>query len=560
MKRTASFVAVLALAALAAGAQEFPTLPGATNSLESTVTKGLILNAIDSSFNPWDDFGSADSAFIFAGLSGNPFSIKNSNTLAGGLRGGYYQPGAIPFSAYVDASAAGFTNALSTSYSAITAYDPATGVKTGETVYTYKQPSTLSSLDVTARGLLKFSGITTGLFFTTAEDWLGGSATDAGYSGLYETAAVTTYSGTTANYTTTTSLNNLSGPIIAGNSGTNTITSSNTFYIPFALKTGDLKHFGIVGLNLKKNDSSAAYSNIESAWALAGGPALSPDRSITIKSYNNATDIAAIYGVALPGFLMKDKGAEFSAGVAIEDTIKSNVYDYDSTTKNYNLATASQKNGVSGAYQKATATYDTLNDIGIAVYVDHSLPYAPAEGMKFIVRPRFSATFATVNSWDNPSKTVSYSQVLDANFAYDNAAYNRTTTTYSGATSTTTNIGLGASLPMGFEYKPATLPFGFFAGSVGKMSFVWSTTTSPNSQATTVTDSITGTTVTAGTPVYSWVSDASTTTKLTPAFSEVHSLGLFVPFADNIRLDISLNGWSLLDFDNFTCQVVIPLK
>jgi hypothetical protein len=356
-------------------------------------------------------------------------------------------------------------------------------------------------------------------------------------------------------------LNNLSArPSLGTEKGTNTITSSNTFYIPFALKAGELKHFGYVSLNLTKNDKSAAYSESQSAWALAGGLASNPDYSIAIKSYDNATGIGAVYGVALPGFIMKDKGSEFSAGVALSDTIKSNTYDYDSTTKNYNLATAGQKTAVSGTYQKTTYTYDTLNNIGVAIYADHSLPYAPAEGMKFILRPRFSATFTAVNNWLQPSKTVAYSQTLDASFAYNNTAYNKTTTTYSGTNSTTTNIGLGASLPMGFEYKPEKLPFGFFAGSVSKMSFVWSTTKSPDIKSTSVTDSITGTTVTAGTPAYNFVAAASTTTLLTPAFSEAHSLGLFVPFADNIRLDISLNGNSILDFDNFTCQVVIPLK
>lgn len=563
MKRIASLVAVMALAALAAGAQDFPALPGAS-SLESSVTQGLMLNAIDSSFSVQNDFGSIGTPFLLAGLSGNPQALDNVDSTSTYFQAGYYQPGKLPFSTFL--SITGTSNgALSNAYT--DAVYTAANVKTSETSYTFHQPSALGTLGVNAAGFLQISGITTGLLAYSNENW---SAT-AGDSAFYRNATTTYYSGTSNDYTATVNTTNVNAAAlpVQGASGANTVTATNTFYIPFALKTGDIQHFGYARLNLYHSDSSAAYSDSESLHQVTAGLATSDQETLSIDSSISQTTISLLYGASLPGFIMKDKGSKFSAGLCVTDAITGQEYAYDDTTRRYDLSTVGSKTPTAtGSTRSLTSgSYDAANYIGFNVYADHSLPYAPAAGMQFIVRPRVSAlvsfdrngSYATPGNGGIATGTVSYTnQPLDANGNYDNSTYVKTTTTISGNAPLVTKVGFGFALPMGFEWKPEKLPFGFYAGSTAKMSFAWATTTNYARTTTQVVSTYTGA-ANVDVTTYS-VSAASSSTTLTPAFSEVHSLGLFVPFADNIRLDISLNGNNILDFDNFTCQVVIPLK
>jgi len=561
MKRIASLVAVLALAALAAGAQVFPALPGA-NSLESTVTQGLMLNAIDSSFSVQNDFGSVATPFLFAGLSGNPQELLNDSGTSSLFTAGYYQPGKLPFSALL--SMTGTSNGpMANAY--IDATYSAANVKTSEASYTFHQPSALGTLVLNASGFLQISGITTGLVVSSNENW----NDTAGDSAYYRNATTTYYSGTSNDYTTTANTTNVNSGALpaAGQNGANTVTATNTFYIPFALKTGDIQHFGYARLKLYHSDSSAAYSNSESLHQVTAGLANTSEETLSIDSSISQTTISLLYGASLPGFIMKDKGAKFSAGVCVSDAITSQAYDYDDTTRLYNLLTVGSKTAIAGGTRTVESqSYDAANYIGFNVYADHSLPYAPAAGMQFIVKPRVSAlvsfdrdgSYASSANGGIATGTVTYSQPLDANGNYDNTAYTKTTTTISGNAPLVTTVGFGFTLPMGFEWKPEKLPFGFYAGSTAKMSFAWATTKNYERTTTQVVSTYTGA---ANVDVTTYtVSNASSSTTLTPDFSEKHSLGLFVPFADNIRLDISLNGANLLDFDSFTCQVVIPLK
>jgi len=62
-----------------------------------------------------------------------------------------------------------------------------------------------------------------------------------------------------------------------------------------------------------------------------------------------------------------------------------------------------------------------------------------------------------------------------------------------------------------------------------------------------------------GTKTYAFTAGSSTVALL-PAFNEYHSFGLFFPFENNVRLDISLNGYSVLVWDSLTLQLIVPLK
>jgi len=47
---------------------------------------------------------------------------------------------------------------------------------------------------------------------------------------------------------------------------------------------------------------------------------------------------------------------------------------------------------------------------------------------------------------------------------------------------------------------------------------------------------------------------------LNTSFGETHSFGIFFPFQNGMRADLTLNGTNLLVLDSLTLQLYAPLK
>lgn len=576
MRKSLIFIALTLVLALAAGAQAFPTYPGQA-SLESGITAGLFTNNIDSSFNPSSAFGAADAPFIFAGLSGNPLILSNSGT-SGTFAGGYYQDGELPFSAYGSFSATTLATALANdstanSYSAnvpVTTGTPpvTTNYKwvTDKTTMTYSQPSALATLNLTLQGLLKIAGITTGLYFNQTGNW---SATN-GDSAFYANAVTETYYNSatagvapvaTLDYTTTTVTSNIDAtalPALWGN-GANTISTQSTAFVPFALATGKIKHFGYANLVLAKNDSSGSYSVTETAH-FNTAPNIN-DEILTVNYATSMTTLGALYGATLPGFFLKDKGAEFSAGLALSDRITAQNYSYSDKVMPYSINTTKVAQA-GGTLTSGSTTIKNANYLDLSAFAAHSIPLVSNEAVKFILKPTAVIQYTSDNNTAGGGileSSESYTQNLNASFEYDSSAYTKTKVAQTGAPASQSKLGLGATLPMAFEIKPTGWPFGFFMGTTPTLTLLWTKTTSSGATTTTTTENWNSGAIVSST-VTATYSSATSSTKLSPSLGETHSLGIFVPLGNDLRLDVDLNGSNLLVFDNLTFQVYVPLK
>lgn len=574
MKRIILTAALATMLVLAGAAQAFPTYPGQT-SLENIITQGLFANAIDSSFDLGSSFGSVTTPFVLAGASGNPLMLANTDSTTSSFSGGYYQPGKIPFSFYGSVSGSGLATALAND-GTVDTYTPATvGPTTFEwisssTAYDYAQPSALSTLTITLQGFVNLSGVTTGLYFKQYSDW---SATN-GDSLLYTTAATTVnYNSTpasaptaTLDYTVNTKVDNISAlpaagaPVAVGTSGANTIINTSTVDIPFAFALGQIRNYGFVGLVLSGSDSSGTYSKLTSAHASTTTPTIT-DRDAAITSETNDTTIKGLYTVVLPGFFMAGKGAEFTAGLALTDVITGQTYSYTDTVKNYSGATAGQKTAVNGDYANTTATYKAANDIDISAFCAHSIPILSSDTLSFTMKP------AALVEYKHDSYTgvggilessVQTYQPLDTSFAYSTGVSTKTTTLVTGTPANSSTFAIAAALPTAFELKPAGWAFGFYVGATPSMNLTWTTTTSAEQTTVTTTETYTNG-VLSGTGIVTSSTSATSTTRLTPSFGEIHSFGIFIPLGDKLRLDVSLGGSNLLILDNLTMQLYVPL-
>lgn len=226
-----------------------------------------------------------------------------------------------------------------------------------------------------------------------------------------------------------------------------------------------------------------------------------------------------------------------------------------------------------GNHSNITASFAATNYLSVSAMAQHSINFAPADGTFFGISPQLVLQYyddpnnAFTNA-ENPTPTpysaipssyVTYSQTLDATFSYNNVGYTKTTVSISGAAPATSQFGFSLNLPVAFKFKPDSWPFGLFSGSTPTASLAWQTVTSSGQTITTTVDTYTGAAIT-NTVISTSPASPTSTTKLVTVFSETHSFGIFIPFQNNIRADIALNGSDVLMFDNLTMQLYVPLK
>jgi hypothetical protein len=525
MKRLIAVLCAFAAVSTAAWAQLYFPSAIYLSSLQSNRTASLLGNEIDQSFSANGDFGSVANPFLLLGVLGNPEWIASASSVSV-FDAGYYSGGTQPFSVrgVLGASLTGLNNTPAYAY----------GATLVETLY--DAPS-VSMLYGSIQGLMKISGITTGLRVVLNPQ------TTAVSTNFYRTIKTTNYNAGAVDYTTAVDYDNFNAAPAAGASGNYTDSSYYGFSVPLYLKTGDLEHNASVSLTLRGNDLSGSYSSTESAHAAAGGGAAVADIDASVTSKSNQTAISANYMITMPGFFGSAKGNKFSAGIALTDAITNSSYAYSSTSTVYDLSVPGAKTQTGSTTTTAERAYSPVNYLGLTAMAKHSLNFAPAQGIVLEIAPQVLASFS-----------------VDRNNAYANAnasaAYGGLVTSYtSGATSQTTayadepgtsDIAVGLNLPSAFKIKPEAWPFGFFSGAQPFASFTWTTTTSA------------GLTYTSGATTYTTTSQSATAFK--PAFGESHSFGIFIPFQGDIRADIAMNGNNLLAFDNLTLQLYVPLK
>lgn len=566
------------------------------SSLESTITGGLSLNEIDSSFTVQNGFGSVGNPFFLAGVIGNPALRMNFDSMAS-YEMGYYQSGNLPISGFGNFSFTNRTQPIPANSSAVPTGATTVGVTSGTTTTnytwyttltdsTYSLPSALNGYNIIAQGFFKISGITTGLVVQSIPNW---SQTDTGLASVYyvdqiskryyNTAAVGVAPATALNDTLETITKNINAGALpgAGASGVYNTWSTLYFGVPFAMKTGDLEHAAQLSLSFYGSDRSGNYSVTQSAYASTSYaiPGTITDEVLAVESKTSQTQIGLTYRLAMPA-LLTPLGGKFYAGISVIDAISGQTYTYDDITKPYTTGGAinTKTAAAGGTHDSQVDTYGTSNYLKFVAMAGHGIEIAPLPDTKIALLPTLSLAYA--NDGNNAYATsqgiltqrVSYTETLNSSFVNDGTTpYNKTTVAKSGSPAKTDTFQIDVQLPTSFKVKPNGWPIGFMAGATGTMDFKWNIATTSAQTTTTTLVNYTGTTVNSTTVTTTTAVPTSSSTLVT-TLGETHSFGLFMPFQGGMHADFVLsnttsiisNVSNLFDLDNMTLQLYVPLK
>lgn len=580
MKRI--FIALLLIAVLAGPAfgQFVP------NSMQNGMTMGLFENEIDLSFQTNPDFGLYDQNFLFAGL-GNPVSgiIDFSEVVAFGtpsvttpLSLGFFMAGSLPISLYTSMAITDLVNRTIAGDST-TNTTAAVNVVSGTTTTSYNWIDLSTAFSPTdtimfrnyafdIQALSRLGPATFGLYINASGvNDTADTAAANGYFGNfvstynYNASGVGVIPVATLDYTTSESTTNVDPAALpgAGVSGEYAFIDTLRLGIPFAMRTGKLEHVAYLDATFASNDSSAAYSYVESLHADSVGGASVDDTTLALTSKTSSTDVGVAYELTLP---IDESGNEWIASAVVDIGIDGAEYTYDQLNRPYDLSVLAAKTALTGGTHTVyNATYTSSVGITAGLGGGRVFAFEPASGISFKVQPGVGLSLVTTSNGGSAwmTGTTSYTQTLNASGALDAAtAYDHTTVAYTGDPAKTLTINGSCSLPMGLVLLPEGWKFGFMLGATPSVLFSTSFTTSSTLVSQTTVVNYSGATVNSTTITSSAASPASTTTAFTTTFSEDHYIGITIPFEGGVRFDARLNG-NLLDIESFTIQAFIPL-
>jgi hypothetical protein len=553
--------------------------------MENGMTMGTFTNEIDQSFQANVDFGTLTSSFLFAGL-GNPISgnpvFNDFRAFDTGFTGpfsvGYFMAGQLPISLFSSMNLTPLAlrpiNADYTvdSYSTVNVVSGTTTTVAEwldqRTSYVATNPIYFNNYDVDLQALTKIGPAVVGLYLNLAADnstadtaaakAYNQTITDAYF---YNTAGAGVTPVSTSDYTITTSATNINtGALPApGNGGVNTLTDTLHLAIPFAMSTGTLDHKAFIDVSVLGSDRSGAYSLTETAHAGSVGGNPVTDRTINLTSTSSATDITLGYTLELPA---GSAGDTWFAGVNLGLGFNGEVYSYDSLARPYNLSVSGAKTALAGgSHTTLSATFKTATDFSGGLSGGRVFAFQPATTIEFKVAPTLTLGLDTTSNGGTalPEGYTDTTQPLDATGAYDGSTYSTTTGAASGDPEKTFAITSKIELPMGLVIEPEGWKFNFFLGANPTVKLVSTTSTTSSVVSTETTTNYAGTAVSAVTiTTTNPTNPGQATTTLVPSFSEVHYIGISVPFDGGVRFDARLNS-SLLNFESFTIQAFIPL-
>ncbi len=568
------------------------------NSIENGLTMGLFENEIDLSFQANPYFGDFAKDFFFAGL-GNPLAgvvdptlptyFSNYTAFDTGylppLMFGFYSPKLLPlpFSVFGNADFTALTARGIPSNSTVNGYTTKLNIVTGTTTTdiawvsstttdAYTDVAIARTATAQFQALTKLGPAVLGLQFSFNSDNIDSDV--AGAEDFFRGVTVDTYEDSTPavgvaptpalDFTTVETVRNFDpagiGGVTVGDSGEYSLGTTIAFGVPFAMKTGNLEHKASLGVTLDFTDQSASYSNTESAHVYTAGGAAVDEIVLGITDNLVSTGINVNYELRMPAG--GSSGNMWVAGAGAGIALNGGQYTYDYVSRPYDLTVLNTKTATAGgAHTNRISTYASGFDFNVGLSGARVVEIA----LGAIANFRFAPTVGLLvsnetnngNAWE--SGYVQYTQVLDANGAYNGAAYNRTTRTTTGTPASTLTLAGGAGLPMGLKIKPAGWLFSIMLGAQPAITVQDAITTTSSMHTTQTIDNITGTTVntTDISPVA--YADPTSSSDFTYSLSENHYLGISVDFGGGIRVDARLNG-SLLNFENFTLQGVIPLN
>lgn len=572
MRKLLGFILILAvLTPLAAQTADTPPA-----SLLSNATFSLFQNEFDLLFQNNTEFGNFKQHLLFAGLGNPGQEAAEDFGLSGNLEFGYYFPEllSVPVSLYGSANVSPFTLLNKTGKELVTTYG-AKAVTSGTT--TTNMPWISSSVETTYKTFLFASTLNTGIqALTKLNDTVLGlrfyynldsSAKNVAAANDYFKDMVSTFNVDTAgagvaptavqDYTITENTKNINPAAIpaAGAGGLYLVSSNLKLGVPFAFKTGTVKHTAFAGLALDLSDNPGAYSVIESVHSETAGGASVNDQTVDIKSSSGKIALNTTYGMEFPAG-DADNFLKFTGALDLGLKIKS--YSYDNLTRPYDHSVVDAKTGLAGGTQSSTIDkYAPGFDMTLGLGASRQFALKPIEELQFRFSPSAYASYSLTTSAAPRTERVAFVKTLDA---AGNQQGNLTTTTTltSGVSAYTSGFAASASLPMGLVFTPKGWKFGFIGGANPRVQ-ANPTTTVSSAEIAVATDVVTDT---AGAVVSSAITTTTnspvSTFAMTYSITEAHYLGITLGLDNGVRFDAFING-NLLSFESFTIQGIIPL-
>ena len=484
------------------------------SSLSSQATFGLFGNALDDAANVGSGFTELENNYLFGGIVANVEELADGDTSSSFVTG-YYQASEHPWSvfAYVN-----FANADKGTESAPVDTTEETVVynAAGETTTTTYEVPTYGTIETQLQFLksleFRFGAFETGakMSFSTTD---GKSAAD----NFTEDSQVT---GDIYKNTYTQKFTDPNGSLFSGSGLDGDETPSNfnfTLNVPFFMEKDGLDHKAAIYYANNTDDYS---------WSVdESNTTTSTTYSETMNWTQGSNTFGAWYELTMPmgsGDLSPFVILAMETGFAEAD-----YSDDDGTTKT-----------------STTYKYDYAPGMTFGLGAAYSLSFQPAgDWLQFKLKPgayynRVSSTYAT-------GATITASTTGSPSV---------TSTTKDGKDEEVTNT-IAATLTSAIEMKPENWFIGFQMGSQIVLGYENQTTESKTADSYDSTGTLVGTenTTTKTVNYNDWASTVSM------------QYGFFVPLPEDYRLDFKLttsnnSALNVLDFDDVTLQLIVPLK
>ena len=563
-----------------------------TTSIQNDSSFGVFTNEIDASINAAETgsgvgFTDLVRTYILGGLL-NLDKTADISTSGVPIELGFFTPWPMSMSAYLRLSHADAPQKMDTTTQST--YGAAVTVTDGTTSEDHNWVSQNLATDYSTRlspnisdliqYLINVGPVTTGLL-------LNFSLTDSSDTENSYTRTTTNYYD--SNYVVNNDVDPANNVIPASTvdySITNTAsTKGNSNYLGFTIPVffpmASMTHFATLGVGFLCSDSSATSSTLYSG--APADPAAAPGSYMDTEA-NNSIDTALTfmagvnYRFALLGKMVGERQEEIFANLGVNLGVNSGEESGVMTTQvtTYDAAganpAASTRNDDSMTFTKAG-----VGSFGVSAGGGKSFYFALAPGIEFGFVPELYIDYSTgpasgSNLLYSGSAYVDQ-QDSDSDGIFDfETADTKITDTYTYTNTTAVN-GAGVpvsglvkedtftttiTLPTSIKIQPKEWKFAFTLGAEPSIS--WEnrreTTTAPQY-------SLTSTTLAAGTTTTTNSSGGAPSETVDYAndwtINIAHDIGLQVIFTDDLKLDVSLNGNNIIDFEGMTLQLIAAI-
>lgn len=554
-------------------------------SLQQTSSFSVFHNEMDAALSVDETgygpgFSELSSKYLFGGLANlNLLDNRDGVPSSPGapIWMGMYKPGEMPWSLFTGLHFGDFTQTAPVITSGATSSKNPTGTDItynwvdDQAVNTPKS-RLFSAVNANAQYLMRLAGLNTGLY-------LGYSATDAAaYSTGSNYVEVETFYFDAQGADAAVAPDVEVGYATTEENSTFDLSSDIRFGVPLFLQTGDMAHlFNLSGtLDMGKfgSDDSFAYGSTNAAYDAAVTDTAFTARDTDVRSTFDV-DAMVDYELTLPPLVGEGSDNEFKAMADASLILKTASADVYTETRDVEFTVGGSWEDRLDTTDRTVVTTRPALGFDIGAGASHSFYYVLADTVTFGVVPevelgfRSEPEFAYIESTlqtfsedneDNGNFTAAADLITTNTATFTNVSYDAENDT-AQAQEITNTVSSTVRLPASVMIQPEGWFFGFTVGAEPEVGYTWTKTKTAGTATSTTNEVLTGT----GT-----VDTALTQNNppSTPEYSSIahdwtvradHRFGMNLMFPGGVKADVWVNFTNILELDDLTAQLIIPL-